>query len=234
MKKFVWGTLISVVLSSSAWAVDEAAVVIAQKLKQGAPHIQFGEPKPSRIQGMYEVQVKGGPVIYVSASGEYFVAGELFKIEAGKFVSVERVEAMKAVDPKDMIVFSPKGKAKSAVYVFTDIDCGYCRKLHQEVPKLNDLGIEVRYLAYPRAGVGSESYQKIVTAFCSDDRKAALTKLKNGETVANKNCDNPVAEQFMLGQKVGVQGTPAIITEDGQLLPGYMPAEELAKVLGVK
>lgn len=234
MKKLVCSALAALVMSSAAWSADEAAVVIAQKLQKGAPHLKFGEPKPSRIQGMYEVQVQGGPVIYVSASGDYFVAGELFKVEPGKFVSIARVEALKEVKRKDMILFSPKGTPKASVYVFTDVDCGYCRKLHQEVPKLNEMGIEVRYLAYPRAGVGSESYLKMVTAFCSDDRAATLTKLKNGENVPHKQCDNPVAEQFMLGQRIGVQGTPAIVTEDGQLLPGYMPADELAKMLGVK
>lgn len=234
MKKIVWAALVCVALAPWVHAADEAVANISRKLREGAPHLQFGTPVPSRLQGMYEVQVQGGPKLFVSSSGDYFVAGELFKVEPGKLVSIDRVDALRALDRKDMIIFPAKGKARAAVYVFTDIDCGYCRKLHQEVPAINELGIELRYLAFPRAGVGSESYLKMVTAFCSDDRQAALTRLKNGESLPAKTCKNPVAEQYALGQRIGVQGTPAIITEDGNMLPGYMPAAELAKVLGLK
>ena len=126
-----------------------------------------------------------------------------------------------------MIIFSPKGETKGAVYVFTDVDCGYCQKLHQEVPQLNAAGIEVRYLAYPRAGLSTPTFDKMVSAWCADDRNAAMNALKIGANVTAKKCDNPVAAQYQLGAAMGVTGTPAIVLEDGTLIPGYKPAAQL-------
>jgi thiol:disulfide interchange protein DsbC len=132
-----------------------------------------------------------------------------------------------------MLKFKPKGETRAVVSVFTDVDCGYCRKLHLEMADMNALGIEVRYLAFPRAGVGSPTYDKIVSAWCADDRNQALTDLKLGKDIPNRACPNPVAKQYELGHDIGVTGTPAIVLEDGRLLPGYMPAAELAGLLGL-
>jgi thiol:disulfide interchange protein DsbC len=119
--------------------------------------------------------------------------------------------------------------------VFTDSTCFYCQKLHKEVPELNRKGIEVRYLAYPRAGVGSDSYRQLATAWCSDNPQEALTKLKNREAVDDNVCPgNPVADQYALGGKLGVTGTPAIVTESGQLIPGYQAADQLIDSMGLK
>jgi thiol:disulfide interchange protein DsbC len=117
--------------------------------------------------------------------------------------------------------------------VFTDVDCGYCRKLHLEVPAMNKMGVEVRYLAYPRSGVGSPSYDKLVTAWCSTNRQDAITRMKRGEELPPKKCDNPVAHEYELGQMAGLTGTPAIVLEDGRMLPGYMSANELGHLLGI-
>ena len=118
--------------------------------------------------------------------------------------------------------------------MFTDVSCGYCRKLHREIDELNNLGIEVRYLAYPRNGMESEGARQLETAWCSDNRQEALTKLKSGVTVPSISCNRElIAEQFELGGKMGVRGTPAILTSDGRLIPGYQPAASLAKVLGL-
>jgi thiol:disulfide interchange protein DsbC len=139
---------------------------------------------------------------------------------------------LEALDESEMVVFAPENPQKT-VTVFTDFDCTYCRKLHQEVPVLNELGIAVRYLAYPRAGVGSASYDKMVSAWCADDPNTALTDAKMGKAIPQKTCANPVAKQYRLGDDFGVTGTPALILEDGQLLPGYMPASALAARLGI-
>jgi thiol:disulfide interchange protein DsbC len=131
-------------------------------------------------------------------------------------------------------VFPAEGERRAFVSVFTDVDCFYCQKLHQEVPELNRRGVEVRYLAYPRAGVGSDSYRKIASAWCASDKLTAMTRLKNRETIPDNVCPgNPVADQFLLGQKVGVTGTPALVLESGQLLPGFMPADALVQRLGI-
>ena len=129
-----------------------------------------------------------------------------------------------------MIVF-PAKEQKHVITVFTDIDCGYCRKLHAEMDKYNEEGITVRYLMFPRAGVDSPSYKKAVTVWCSKDQLDAMTRAKNGENLPNLTCDNPIQEEYELGQLIGVRGTPAIVMDDGGMLPGYVPAARLAKAL---
>lgn len=220
----------------------ETAKRIIDNLKQARGDLEYSEVKPSPIPGLYEVRVTRGPTLYVGEGGEFLVAGDLFGIQPNGFVNLqeqaraeERAVAMAKVDKRDAIVFAPDGETKAFVNVFTDVDCGYCQKLHREVPELNAMGIEVRYLGYPRAGIGSQSYKKLVTAWCADDPQTTLTKLKSGESVAIDTCDNnPVAEQYELGAQVGVTGTPSLVMDDGTMLPGYMPAEELAKALGVE
>ncbi|MDZ7782371.1 MAG: thioredoxin fold domain-containing protein [Halioglobus sp.] len=198
--------------------------------------------EPSDIPGLYTVQFANGPVVYATANGSHFIIGDLHEVTADGFVNVtekrrdgERVKLIAGVDDKDMIVFSPEGETRAHVNVFTDVTCFYCQKLHREVAQLNAMGIEVRYLAYPRAGPGSDGYNKLVTAWCAGDRQDALTRLKAKQSVPQQSCeDNPVDEQFSLGRQVGVSGTPAMVTSDGQLIPGYQPADQLAATLGVK
>jgi thiol:disulfide interchange protein DsbC len=141
---------------------------------------------------------------------------------------------MASIKKDDFITFSPKGETKASVVVFTDVDCGYCRKLHKEIPRLNEMGVEVKYLAYPRAGIGSNSYNKIASAWCAEDRQDAMNKLKAGEEIPMNVCEsNPVAEQFNIGIQAGLNGTPAIVLDSGELIPGYMPADKLAQTIGI-
>jgi len=129
-----------------------------------------------------------------------------------------------------MIIFKPE-KVKHVVTVFTDIDCGYCRKLHGEMDNYLAEGIEVRYMMYPRAGAGSESYKKAVAVWCSDDRNAAMTRSKQGKALDMKTCDNPIDQHMQLVQQLGARGTPFIVLESGDTQPGYVPAKQLAKLL---
>jgi thiol:disulfide interchange protein DsbC len=223
-------------------AVDPAiAKAIVARMQAARPDLSYEVLRPSPIPGFYEVQVAGGPVLYVREGGEYFFDGALYQARPGMFVNLreqdligKRKQALAALPVSDMIVYSPVGKPKATISVFTDIDCGYCRKLHKSVPELNAMGIEVRYLAFPRAGLGSGSYRKAVTAWCSDNRQETLTRLKNGEDVPEKLCENnPVAAQFELGQELGVSGTPASILSDGTLIPGFRSAADVASILGV-
>jgi thiol:disulfide interchange protein DsbC len=128
-----------------------------------------------------------------------------------------------------MVVFAPK-EPKTHITVFTDTDCAYCQKLHSEVGELNKLGVEVRYLAFPRQGMGSKGAKDLASVWCSKDRQAAMNKAKARESIAQASCDNPVAQQYQLGQMIGVNGTPAIILENGKMIPGYQPAAQLAKL----
>jgi thiol:disulfide interchange protein DsbC len=214
---------------------------IEKRLQQARPEFSISDVSATPIDGLYQAQIVNGPMVYVTADGEYLIAGDLFQVSAKGLVNVseqgrneERAAALAKVDINDMIVFSPKGKAKAHVTVFTDIDCGYCRKLHQEVPELNKMGIEVRYLAYPRAGLNSESHQKLATAWCSENPQDTLTRFKSGESVPLKVCeDNPVAMEYTLGRQIGVTATPALVLESGELQLGYMKAPQLAARLGV-
>lgn len=223
-------------------AVDPAiAKAIVARMQAARPDLSYEVLRSSPIPGFYEVQVAGGPVLYVREGGEYFFDGALYQARPGMFVNLreqdligKRKQALAEIPVSDLIVYSPVGKPKAVLHVFTDIDCGYCRKLHQAVPELNALGIEVRYLAFPRAGLGSGSYRKAVTAWCSDNRQEALTRLKNGEDVPEKLCENnPVAAQFELGQELEVSGTPASILSDGTLIPGFRSVADIASILGV-
>lgn len=234
------GVISAALISFGAQAATPAEV-IRQGFHKSRPDIQVSNVKASNVKGMYEVTLKDGPTVYATEDGKYFLTGDLFELAPGGFVNIaergrEQVRKKRMTDVKseDMIVFPAVGETKGAVYVFTDVDCGYCRKLHNEVPELNKLGIEVRYLAYPRdfpRGVQSRTTPKMVSAWCSDDPREALTALKNNQSVKAATCENPVAAQYALGSEMGVNGTPAIVTERGELIPGYMPAQELAKVV---
>lgn len=222
---------------ASAGADGQALV---SRLKALRPDIPIEGVGLSPVPGIYELRLGGGTVFYGTEDGRYLFAGDLYELREDDLVNLAergrtkgRRTLMASVSVGDMVVFSPRGETKAVINVFTDVDCGYCRKLHQEVPRLNELGIEVRYLAYPRAGVGSTSYQKIVSAWCADDPNEAITTLKAGNSIPDATCDNPVAAQFELGHQVGVSGTPAIVLEDGRLLPGYMPADQLAAAIGI-
>ncbi|MCY4428343.1 MAG: DsbC family protein [Halieaceae bacterium] len=220
-------------------ATDEET--IRGKLLQARPDFEITSITPSAAAGIYEVRLGPGQMIYSTADGKYFFLGDLFSVETSGLVNLaeqqrdeQRKELLAAIDPSEMIIFSPEKGAKASITVFTDVDCFYCQKLHREVPEMNAMGIEVRYLAYPRSGIGGESYRKIASAWCADDPHAAITRLKNLETIAENVCSgNPVAEQFALGQRMGVRGTPALVLEAGQMLPGYLPATEIAQRLGV-
>lgn len=185
--------------------------------------------------GFYEVSY-GTETFYISADGRYLLQGDLLDLKTQvnlteKKRSEQRRELMQDVKQEDAIVFAPAGKPKYTVYVFTDIDCGYCRQLHKEIKRYNDLGIEIRYLAYPRTGIDSPSYDKAVSVWCAADRKAALTEAKSGRQPPERHCDNPVEAEYNLGGKIGVNGTPTLVFSDGSILPGYLNPAQLARYL---
>lgn len=218
----------------------EAAERIYANLKAASPTMPIVAVVPAPVPGLYTVELENAGAYYATPDASAVVAGDLYSIEGGGFVnrtedlrSARRVGMLDALDEADMIVFSPEGERRGVVNVFTDVDCGFCQRLHREVPALNEMGIEVRYLAYPRAGIGSSSAAKLESAWCAEDPQSALTRLKSGDPVEPRSCVNPVAAQYRLGQLMGVRGTPALFLEDGRLLPGYMPADALAAEMGL-
>ncbi len=189
---------------------------------------------------LFEVRLASGETLYATENGGYLLSGDLYQTAPDRLVNLteqsrwgERVTLMAGVNDADTVIFSPAGPVRARVDVFTDIDCGYCRKLHAEIADYTDLGIEVRYLAFPRAGLQSESYRKYVSAYCASEPQAALTRAKMGQSIPDAQCANPIAAQFELGNQVGVRGTPSIVLASGQLVPGYVPAAELAAQLGL-
>ncbi len=232
------------VVTAGAWA-DNAAIdteieqLIIDKLQQAVPQIPMVGIQQSPLVGVYEVTLGNGERVFVSQDASYFVAGDMFQLSEKGLVNLTnakrdlvRADRIAAVDSSDKITYSPKTR-KASITVFTDVDCGYCQKLHREMADYLDAGIEVSYLAYPRAGVGSSSYDKIVKAWCAKDKNDAMTRLKSGQSVNSASCDNPVADQYQMAVDLGIRGTPAIILESGQLVSGYRPAAELEKILGL-
>lgn len=190
--------------------------------------------RPTAVPGLYEF-ISGSKLYYTNEDGSYFVEGSLLDVKANKDLTEARLgetrtAALDKVGLNNMIVFKPK-KTKHAIYVFTDIDCGYCRKLHSEMDQYLAAGIEVRYLFFPRAGLGSDSYNKAVAVWCAKDRQAALTQAKKGEAIDMKQCDNPVQTHMKLGEEFGASGTPMLVTEKGTIIPGYVNATSLAQGL---
>ncbi|MFT5722351.1 MAG: thiol:disulfide interchange protein DsbC [Motiliproteus sp.] len=225
--------------STLAAPVTEAMEqAITQNLRGVNQAIQIRSITPSPIEGLYEVKIDTGELLFSSADGQHFVVGKLFEVQGQHLVNLSeerlkgaRAETLKGLNKDDMIIFSPEGEVKSVVYAFTDTDCGYCQKLHSEMADYNQAGIEIRYLAFPRAGLQSPTYREMVSVWCAEDRKAAMTIAKTGRTVQRNDCDNPIADQYALGVAFGVTGTPALVFTDGTLLPGYMPAAKLTVAL---
>ena len=207
---------------------------IRQALAKSMPSAKVESIKPSEISGIFEVIV-GGNIFYVSDDGKYLIQGHLVDIAARTDLTEEKMsgarkQALDNLGVDKMIVFEPK-VSKYTVSIFTDIDCGYCRKLHSEIDQYMAQGITIRYLFFPRAGKGSDSDHKAVSVWCADDRKAALTAAKKGDTPPAKTCDNPVDEHMQLGENFDVKGTPMMVTEKGNIFPGYLPAKQLAEAL---
>ena len=223
-------------LASSLSVADDADKAIRASLESIQPGMPIEAIAKSPMPGVYQVQLKGGRQLYASADGQFIIQGYLFQFKDGQALNLTEqaqnqsvAATINAVSRKDMVVFAPK-QPKTHITVFTDTDCGYCQKLHSEVPELNRLGVEVRYMAFPRQGLGSPVANTLASVWCAKDPQDAMNKAKSRQDVPAASCDNPIAEQYQLGQLIGVQGTPAIVLADGQIIPGYQPASQLAEL----
>ena len=223
------------VVSAADTAQQDIERVRAELVKM-IPQAFNAEIVAAPVKGVYRMQVQGN-YAFAYVSGDYVLLGDLYNTQSKENLGDKASSDHMAAKLKDfptgkMIVYGPKDP-KRYITVFTDIDCGYCRKLHLEMPELTDAGIQVRYLAFPRAGIGSESHKKYVSVWCNDDPQTALTDAKAGRMVATASCDNPIEETYKLGREVGVRGTPTIIFDDGTVTPGYLPSAKLIEQLGL-
>ncbi len=218
-------------LAGVASASGEAEV-IRQRLAKTFPDLRSEQISPAPVPGLFEIRI-GAQVAYVSADGRFLVRGDIIELGTERNLTelrrgAARLAALDDIGEQRMIVFTPK-QVKHTISVFTDIDCGYCRKLHREIEQYLARGIRVRYLFFPRTGPNTESWSKAEAVWCSADRNMALTRAKRGEVLKAPSCGAaPIDQHYALGISFGLQGTPAIITDSGELLPGYVPAAELA------
>ncbi|MBX3701154.1 MAG: DsbC family protein [Dokdonella sp.] len=218
--------------SAVAQAADSPAQAAARKaLTDLVPQAKIDAIEPAPMPGFQQIIV-GSQLVYVSDDGKYIMQGKLFDTASQKDLTSSRLAIdvktkLDAVPAARRIVFAPAGKPQYKITVFTDIDCGYCRKLHSQIAEYNKRGIEVDYLFFPRSGVGTESWDKAVSVWCAKDRKATFTAAKGGQTPPVLKCDNPIAEDFALGAQVGVDGTPAIFMADGVKIGGYLDPDQM-------
>lgn len=208
--------------------------IVRAAMAKAMPTSPIDSIKASVIPGYREVAV-GGRVVYVSVDGRYLIQGSLFDLNTRTSLTessqaVLRRGMLAKVGPDRRIIFSP-ANPKHHVTVFTDIDCGYCRKMHQQIADYNKLGISVEYIFFPRAGIGSDAANKAINVWCSSDRRKALTDAKNDRPVLNKTCTNPIAADYALGQKMGFDGTPAVYAVDGSQIGGYLPPGDMLATL---
>ncbi len=221
-------------LLAGALSVQADDKVVRDAILTLVPNATIDTIAESTLPGFYEVGV-GGQLIYVSADGRFLVQGSVFDIVNKVDLTEQkrsgaRKTALEQIPADKRIIFAPN-EVKHRLTVFTDIDCGYCRRLHQEIADYNARGIAIEYLFFPRAGVGSESFQKAVNVWCSADKNDAMTRAKAGQELERRSCDNPIADDTQLAIQIGLSGTPALITEQGDLLPGYLPADALLERL---
>lgn len=225
--------LAALILAANVSVAD--TVCDADVIKTRLPGVDPSSVTKTPVDGLCEIGI-GPQIVYVSPDANYLMRGDIIEIVSNVNLTDQRRATARArvldgMNKDDMIVFAPED-VKHTITVFTDIDCGYCRKLHLEMADLNAKGIAVQYMFFPRSGPNTASWIKAQEVWCSDDRKDALTTAKRGQEVGTAACDEaPVAEQYKMGQMVGLRGTPAIITESGELISGYLPADAMLKRL---
>ncbi len=231
MNRFLAGLALALALAGPAAADTDAAY---KALKSAMPGISKSDISKTPVDGIYEVQ-RGLSFFYVTQDGRYVFSGDMVDVRSGTSLTENsrkalRLDALNDLGDQSMITFPAKDE-KYVLTVFTDIDCGYCRKLHREMGDYNDRGITVRYLFYPRSGPDTPSFDKAESVWCSKDQNDAMTQAKMGANVSAKACENPVQAHYEAGQRLGVRGTPALIMPDGSVQPGYLPADRLLTLL---
>lgn len=226
--------LVLFLLSTATYGSDSDKAA-REQIAARLPGVKVEDIRASVVPGLYEVMY--GPVVfYTSADGRYMIRGEIHNMETDENITAARVDqararSLAAIEDKDLIVFGPKN-APYTVTVFTDVTCTYCRMLHSQIDKYNELGIRVRYAAFPRAGLASENWQTMERVWCAPDRNKALTMAKQDQAIKTQACENEaVMEDWQLGRMLGVRGTPAIFTPSGEMIPGYLPPEKLLQRL---
>jgi thiol:disulfide interchange protein DsbC len=230
MKKYVVA-LLSVGFMVSANAQVKAPETDYEQVRQqfGQLNLTVNAISEAPLQGLLQVFTNKG-LFFTSTDGQYFIEGNIYDLTNKVLINDAQMRPyiqQKMLDSKDGTIEYKAKDEKFVINVFTDPTCGYCRKLHHEMQDYNDAGITVRYLAFPRGGVDSETYLQMQHIWCSKDNRSAMDDAKDGDNIKPAMCTNPVKAQYELGQSFGINGTPAIILPSGRLIPGYQPAKAL-------
>ncbi|MCG8315864.1 MAG: DsbC family protein [Pseudomonadales bacterium] len=217
--------------------------LIKNNLMSNLPQLQVVQVLPSSAEGIYQVEINNGEVIHVTADGQHIINGDMLVVKAGGVENVteawrseKRIAALAELKDENLVVFQAEGEEKGEVIAFTDTSCGYCQKMHLEIPQLNAMGITVKYAAWPRYGLQSPAGQTMANIWCSADRQEAMTLGKTRKPVPKPegDCDvSAINDQIALGRTLGVRGTPAVFLSDGRKVGGYRPAADLAAEFGV-
>ena len=234
MRHIITGISILLLAASQSAVAEDDYSAVEERIRALAPNVKSIAISETPIEGILMAQIQGD-IVYVTSDGQYLIQGRVINMDTREDLTEVakaglRREVIASVDTSKQIKFAPEDPAYELM-VFTDIDCGYCRKLHAQIEEYKANGIAINYMAFPRAGIGSRSYEKAVSVWCADDQQSAMTLAKAGSDPDPLQCDNPIAEQYQLGLTMGVTGTPALMTSTGQLIPGYVPPEQLRERL---
>lgn len=238
-----------VVISLSLWLISSYAMasdpqaLIRARFAHSFPDVVISGIQPAAIPGWYLVQADGMAPIFMSADAHYMVQGDFVKFEGDQVINLsdqvmqeQAHNKLAQVPVGEEIIYSPKAKARAVVYAFTDVDCGYCRKLHGQIAAYNALGIEVRFLAWPRSGPDGMTGHRMAAVWCAEDRHAALSHATAGMPVAEtagKSCQSLIDKEYALGTQLGVDGTPTLFSAQGDRLGGYLSPKDLDHALGL-
>lgn len=226
--------LICILMAAPLMAADDDIAKLKQRLSSMFPADTAYNVSKTPVQGLFEVDF-GDSFVYITADGQYAVKGDIINMVTNANLTdlkraSGRLKTMEDITEKDTLVYPAKNKI-TTMTVFTDIDCSYCRKLHSDMQGYNERGIEVRYVFYPRAGLGSNSHQKATSVWCADDQRKALDLVKSGRRIDKRECDTPIIKHVDVANRLGVNSTPTLMFDDGTMMPGYIPPERLALIL---
>lgn len=227
--------LVSLFLFWGVAAAQENLEQLESEINKRLPDLKVSSISETPMEGVYEL-ISGGQIYYIGSGGRFILDGDLIDLETRANLTNDRLGSIhigliNAMDESEMLVYQPEEDTGRSITVFTDTSCGYCRKLHQELDMILDEGIAVRYLLFPRAGVGSPAHKNLESVWCATDPQEAMTTAKSGGSVPEVTCENPIAAHMSLAEQVGLRGTPLIYLDTGQQIPGYRPAAELIELV---
>ncbi len=218
-------------LSLAAFA-QEAAIRknLAERLPNFPP---IDEVSKTPMPGVFEVRVNQSELFYTDAQGNYLIQGSLIDARARVNLTEQRLQKLTAIAFKDLPLKDAftvvRGNGKRQLVVFSDPNCGYCKRLERELLKVDDVTIHV--LLYPI--LGADSAEKARHIWCAKDKAKTYADWMMREALpAAADCDTAaVARNFEFGKKHRVTGTPTLVFADGSRVPGAIGADRIEKML---